>query len=276
MIALAWVFAYATEARTIQWVSPWEMELIEPYGDCAQLCGNLSALYLSDTGCKSNDIAVTGDLVRFCPDNEVIEAWTVENEEAYVAMYHRGEELLMPERKILERMDVERTMKLSVHPWQRFQFQEVRSLVERRRNQASSVNMRCAGKSPRIGTKKTHYVGDKPQKVAIEFELNNGEQVISHFEMKYPSGKFKGGTPDLSSAVKKRLPECVTLVFVKSTDENINGINFLSQGRETRLLGSDINESDIYVAPRGKCLGDMRMRYDQFVNRLCFRFNADE
>jgi len=252
------------------------MELIEPYGHCEQVCGNLSALYLSETGCKGNDIVETGEVLRFCPDKEAIEAWTVDNEEAYVAMYHRGDKLLMPERKIFERMDVERTMKISVHPWQKFEFKEVSSLLERRRKQASSTTMRCAGNLPRVGDKKRHYDGDKPTKVGVEFQMNNGENVLSYFEMKYPSGTMRGGTSGVSTLTKKGLDDCITVVFVKSDDEYINGLNFLSQGKETRLLGSDINDSDVLVAPSGKCLGDMRMRVGDFVNRICFRFNGEE
>jgi len=275
MIALVLAFAYTTEARTNQWVSPWEMELIEPYGDCTQLCGNWSALFLSNGGCTS-DSKVTGDTLRFCPDKEAVEAWTVDNEENYVAMHQRADELLMSERQILELMVLERTMKLSVHPWQQFQFQKVVSLVERRRKQASSSTMRCVGKAPLIGKMTKNFGDERPQKVILEFELNNGEKVISHFQMKYASNTIRGGTAAGNAKTRKKLPDCVTVVFTKSTDQHINALNFLSQGKETRLQGDDINDSTVLVAPSGKCLGDIRMRYDEFVNRLCFRFNSDE
>jgi len=250
------------------------MELIEVNDDCEQLCGNWSALYISDTGCMSDD-TVTGDNLRFCPDKEKIEAWTMDNEEIYAAMYQRVHELLTSELNIFERMAFERMMKLSVHPWQKFQFNEVSSLVERRRKQGSSKFMRCIGKAPRIGKMATYYRGERPQGVGLEFQQSNGEKFLSYFEMKYPSGKIRGGTKGLATARKKKLPACTTVVFGKTDRDHVNAINFLSQGKETRLLGEDINESIIIVAPRGKCLGDMRMRSDEFVNRLCFQFNAE-
>jgi len=276
MLAIALAFAYATEARAIEWVSPWEIELVEHYGDCAQLCGNWSALYLSNGVCKGENM-VTGETQHFCPDMDVVEAWTVDNEEGYAAMYHRVDELLMSERMIFERMAVERKMKLSVHPWQQFDLKKVRSLVERRRKQASATSVRCVGKPKKIGTKRTHYDGDKPEKVALEFQVRDGVKYISNFEIKYPSRNMKGGTPDEGAeSIKRGLADCVSIVFTKANNLGVNALNFMTQGRETRLMGDDINESTVLVAPKGKCLGNMRMRYGDFVNRLCFMFNTDE
>jgi len=203
MIAFALAFAYATKARTTELVSPWEMELIEPYGDCAQLCGNWSALYLSDTYCKGVDM-VTRDTLLFCPDEEEVEAWTFDDEQMYEAMYNRKDELRMSELKIFERMTLERTMKLSVHPWQKLQLKEVKALVERRRKQGSSTRRKCAGYSNAPGLKRQrnrHIVGDRPEKVAVEFQEINGETIISYFEMKYPSGKMRGGTKKFGNGI---------------------------------------------------------------------------
>jgi len=220
-------------------------------------------------------MAATGEILRFCPDRETVDVWTVENEEDYAAMYLLRDELLLPERKIFERMTLERTLKLSVHPWQKFRIQEVQQLLEKRRIQGSSTTMRCVG--PKTGERSKHYsAGVRPQKVGIQFQLNNGESVISHMEIKYSPGLLEGGDKDDEATTqKKSLPDCVTVVFVKSDEEHINGINFMSQGKETKLLGEDIDESFLFVAPSGYCLGDMRMRYDEFVNRICFRFNSE-
>jgi len=276
MIAFSWAFAHAVNARTTEWVSPWDVQLIEPSEDCAQLCGNWSALYLSDTGCKGDDMVARNSL-RFCPDKDEVEAWTVDNEEIYVTMYHRADELLTPELEIFERLAFERMMKLSVHPWQKFQYKDVHALVERRRKQGSSKFFRCIGNRPRIGTKNRHYGGARPLKVGLELQEVDGETIISRFEAKYQVGNINGGDEnDLAKSKKKKLPACTTVVFGKTDSKYVNAINFLTQGRETRLMGEDINESIIIVAPRGKCLGDMRMRSDEFVNRLCFKFNADE
>jgi len=261
-------------ASTTPWVSPWEMELIEVDDGCPQLCGNLTALYLSDSGCTGGDKKGTGEKLRFCPDIESVDVWTVENEEDYETMYLLRDELLLPERKIFKRKTLERTLKLSVHPWQKFRIRDVRQLLEKRRIQASSTTMRCVG--PKTGGRNKHYGDERPEKISLQFQLNNGERVISHIDMKYPTGLLIGGDfDDDATTLKKKLPDCVTVVFVTSDEEHINGINFLSQGKETRLLGDDINESFVFVAPSGYCLGDMRIRYDEFINRICFRFNSE-
>jgi len=250
------------------------MKLIEVDDGCTQSCGNWTALYHSGNGCKGGDMAATGEMLRFCPNRESVDVWTVENEEDYAAMYLLRDELLLPERKIFERMTLERTLKLSVHPWQKFRIREVRQLLEKRRIQGRSTTMRCVG--PKTGGRSKHYSAERPEKVSLQFQLNNGESVISHMEMKYPNGLVVGGNlDDEATRSKRKLPDCVTVVFVKSDEEHINAINFLSQGKETGLLGDDINESFVFVAPSGYCLGDMRMRYDEFVNRICFRFNSE-
>jgi len=275
MLALAWAVAHTAIARTTEWVSPWDLELVQLYDDCAELCGNWTALYHSDTGCKGDDM-VTEDTPKFCPDMEQVEAWTVDDEATYVALHHRADDMLASELDIFERMSFERMMKLSVHPWQKFQVEEVRSLMERRRKQASAKSMRCMGMGPDIGKRDKHYEKVSPEKVKLSFQQKNGEKIISYFEMKSSAGKMSGGTRDAGTLIKKKLPACTTVVLGKEDGEHINALNFISQGKETRLMGDDINESVILVAPRGKCLGDMRMRYDEFVNRLCFRFDVDE
>jgi len=275
MFALALIFASATKARTAEWVSPWAMEVIEPYSDCAQLCGNWSALYLTDKGCKGNDMVI-GDNQQFCPNMDEVEAWTVDDEKIYTNMYHRADELSIGELEILERMSFERMMKLSVHPWQKFQFKEIRSLMERRRKQASSTSFRCIGSGPGVNERSKHYLGERPTKVTLEFKDEDGEDIISYFEMKYPSGKMYGGGEDDGTVKKKKVPACTTIVFGKTDNVHVNALNFLSQGKETKLMGEDINESVILVAPSGYCLGDMRMRHGDLVDRLCFRFNSEE
>lgn len=262
-------------ARTAEWVSPWELELVESYDSCTQLCANWSALYLSDTGCKGGDM-VKDDTPKFCPDMEQVEAWTVHDEEAYVSLYHRAGDMLTSELEIFERLTLERLMKLSVHPWQKFQFKEIRSLIERRRKQASATTMRCIGSGPKIGDVAKRFDEGAPEKVNILFQDKDGEDIISYFEMTYEGGKLKGGTSGVGSGKRSPLPDCTTVVFGKTDNRYVNALNFISQGKETRLIGDDINESIILVAPKGKCLGDIRMRSDEFVNRLCFRFNVDE
>jgi len=274
MMLSAFIWAFADGSKPTPWVSPWEMKLIEVDDGCTQSCGNWSALYLSDSGCKGGGKAARGEKLRFCPNIESVDVWTVENEEDYEAMYLLRDELLHPERKIFNRKTLERKLKLSVHPWQKFRVRDVRQLLEKRRIQGRSTTMRCVG--PQSGGRSKHYSADRPIKFSLQFQVNNGERVISHIDMKYPTGLVVGG--DLDDGVtttKRKLPDCVTVVFVKSDKEHINGINFLSQGRETGLVGDDINESFVFVAPSGYCLGDMRIRYDEFINRICFRFNSE-
>jgi len=201
----------------------------------------------------------------------------VDDEENFVAMYHRADELLKSETEIFQHMVFERIMKLSVHPWQKFQFKEVRTLIERRRKQGSAKGVRCMGGARKIGDISRRYKDGSPSKVSLLFQDKNGESFISYLEMKYTTGKLKGGTPDVGTSIKKKLPTCTTVVFGKTDNQqHINALQFLSQGKNTPFMGDDVNDSLIFVAPRGKCLGDIRMRYEDFVNRICFRFNEDE
>jgi len=275
MIALAWAFAYATSARTTEWVSPWEMELIKPSDDCAQLCGNWSALYLADTGCKGADM-VAPDTVRFCPNTEEVEAWTFDDESIYEDMYHNAEE---SELKIFERLTLERMMKLSVHPWQTFQFKDIHAQIERRRKQGSAKKKTCIGEAPNLGRKRTKHKGQlRPQKVAVQFQNVDGQRVMSQVTINYPYNKLRGGEKRPYARTKSvKLPGCTTVVYGKSGNGYLNAIQFLSQGKESKLLGDDINDSRIIVAPQGTCLGNMLIRSStEFVHRLCFFFNGNE
>merc|ERR1719334_296035 len=254
LIAFSWALAISETLDL-----PWEMSLIRGDSDCPQLCGNWSALFLSDNGCKGRDKVllddkdtvggtevVVGETIRFCPDEEVVQAWSVEKELVYIAMYLRRDGLLKTESDIFRRMTYEREMKLSVHPWQKFSAEELNSILERRRIKGSSSTMRCRGE--KTGTRAKWQKNEKPSKVATQFD--DGSEEI------------------------QRLPDCVQVVFMKFDGTRINGIQFLSQGQETRFFGVDESESFIYIAPSGRCLADTRIRGDDLVDRLCIRFNG--
>jgi len=277
LIAFSWALA-SSETLDL----PWEMSLIRGDSDCPQLCGNWSALFLSNNGCKGRDMVllddkdtvggtevVVGETIRFCPDKEVVQAWSVEKELVYIAMYLRRDGLLKTESDIFRRMTYEREMKLSVHPWQKFSAEELNSILERRRIKGSSSTMRCRGE--KTGTRAKWQKNEKPYKVATQFD----DDKLNYIELQYPSGKMQVGTLIEDGSEKKQgLADCVQVVFMKFDGTRINGIQFLSQGQETRFFGVDENESFIYIAPSGRCLADTRIRGDELIDRLCIRFNG--
>jgi len=282
MLVIALVLALAV-SQTLD--LPWEIRLINSDGDCPQLCGNWSALFLTDIGCKGRDMVllddkesvgvteVDGKTTRFCPDGEVVEAWSMEKELVYAAMYQQRDGLLKPEREMFRRMTYEREMKLSVHPWQKFSAQELYNNIQerRRRIKGSPYTMRCAGK--RTGSRAKWYKKEEPIKVTTQF---NSDDLLNYIELQYPSGKMKVGTLiDDGSQKSNGLPTCIQVVFMQSDGTHINGLQFLSQGKETQFFGADENESFVYIAPTGRCLADTRIRGDELVDRLCFRFNGE-
>jgi len=285
---LLWALACAFEeskslvASTNAFVLPWEIKAIEADGDCPQLCGNWSALYLSDNGCKGGNMAllndgetgrrkivVTGGTLRFCPDKESVEAWTIEKEEDYAAMYLSRDELLEQELMTFERITLERKIKLSVHPWKKFPTQEIRDLMERRRIKGKSGKFTCVGSQS--GDTERHNEGTRPEKIAVQYGT-----VIDHLEIYYPSQSIQVGTEDGGDTYKKKLPDCVSVVLLKSDGDSISGIELFSHDKTTKLLGKDEEDSYLIVAPSGKCLGDMKIRGDDVVNRICMKFNVDE
>jgi len=286
LIVFIWALAYASKeskylvASINPFVLPWEIKAVEADGDCPKLCGNWSALWLSDNGCKGGDMALlnggetdggsvveTGDNLRFCPDKESVEAWTVEREEDYAAMYLRRDGLLIPELMTLGRMTLERKMRLSVHPWWKFPTQEIRDLIERRRIEGKSDKFTCVGS--KSGNIRSHQEGTRPEKIALQYGT-----VIDHLEIYYPTRSIQVGTEDGGDTFEEGLPDCVSIVFLKSDGDSIGGIVFLKHERTN--LGKDDEDSYFIVAPSGKCLGDMKIRGDDVVNRICMKFNVDK
>jgi len=274
LTTLVLALAYASQ----DFEFPWEMSLITVDSDCPQLCGNWSALFLSDRGCKGRDVGdeevVVAETIRFCPDKHAVEAWNMEKELVYLAMHKRSDSLSKLESEIFMLMTYEREMKLSVHPWQKFSIQDLRNIQETRRIKGSATSMRCRGKM--TGERFRHYRRGKPTKVTTGV---NSDDVLSYIELKYPTGKIQVGSLGDSKKASQRLPDCVQVVFMKYDGERINGIQFLSQGKETRFFGSDSadeSKSYIYVAPAGRCLEDTKIRGDSLVDRLCIRFNGEE
>jgi len=265
--ALVLALTYASK-DSITLNLPWEMSLIEGDSDCPQVCGNWSALFLSDSGCKGKD-AVVGETQRFCPDKQAVEAWTMEMELVYAAMHSRKDSLLKSEKEMFRRMTYEREMKLSVHPWQKFSAQELSDVHETRRIKGSMSHMSCKGE--KTGTRARHYKDEKPEKVTTQFT----NDALNYIELQYPSAKMQVGTlVDNGTEKKQGLADCVQVVFVKFDGTRVNGLQFLSQGQETRFFGSDDSESFIYIAPVGHCLADTRIRGDELIDRFCIRFNV--
>ena len=70
-----------------------------------------------------------------------------------------------------------------------------------------------------------------------------------------------------------RLPSCTTIVLIKS-GSLVDAIQFLSQGYETRYYGGSGGGTHVVVAPRERCLGDIKMKTGSVVYRICQKFNA--
>jgi len=277
--AFVWVLAYASKgtARTTQLVAPWEMKLIEADNNCPKLCGNWSALYLFNDECVDGEMVLDTDGVKivvagdasFCPDKNAVVAWTVDEEQVYEAAYMLSEGLMNSERKIFELMTLERKMRLSVHPWQKVETQEIHNLLARRM-QARDGKFKCIGE--RTNERVKHKFGTAPEKVTIQYGT-----WINHIEMKFPVETMVGGDEtDDGAIISKKLPECVAIALVNKDGDYLTGLQFFGHGKETKFLGEDSGDSFVIVAPQGKCLGDMRLRYGDYLNRICFKFNVDE
>jgi len=272
LITLVLAQAYASQ----HFESPWEMSLITVDSDCPQLCGNWSALFLSNRGCKGRAVedkeAVVAEATRFCPDKQAVEAWNMERELAYLALVKRSDSLSKPESEMFMLMTYEREMKLSVHPWQKFSTLDLHNIQETRRIKGKATKMKCVGE--KTGTRHRHYGGGKPTKVATQF---NTDDVLNYIKFTYPTDHIAVGEVNkVFSKDKQGLPSCVQVVFMKTDGTRINGLQFFSQGKETKFFGADENESYVYVAPAGHCLGDTRIRGDDLIDRLCIRFNGEE
>jgi len=282
--ALVVAFAYAT-GDSQSFNLPWGMSLVKVDGDCPKLCGNWSALFLSESGCKGTDMllddgdtlagkeVVVGGTLRFCPDKEAVEVWTLEQESVYVAMHLRKDALLKPELEMFRRMTYEREMKLSVHPWQMFSAQEIDELRATRRLKGSATKFKCRG--GKNGQKKRYRKGEKPLKVTSQFTDN----ILNFMRLKYVTGRIRVGELDgASGIVTKPLPDCVQVVFLQTNGKlgEINSMQFLNQGEETHFFGTDENDSQIFIAPSGQCLADTKIRGDDLVERICVKFNVQE
>jgi len=267
---LLWALACVSgESQTM--LTPWEIQAIEVDLDCPQLCGNWSALFLSDSGCKEMSV---GNALRFCPDEEAVEAWSIENEREYAAMYLLRDELLTSEREIFERMSVERKLKLSVHPWQKFPTMESLHLLERRRTQGSDTSYKCVG-NRNYEIVQVKY-GTKPSKIAVQYQPD-GERMLNYVSVRYGDERIDVGHWDNNSdRFASTMPDCVQYAFVKSDGESITGLRFYSYEKHTIMFGWDEDDSTILVAPAGKCLGDIKMAGEAKLEMICMKFNADE
>eukprot|EP00495_Collosphaeridae_sp_1-RS-2012_P004798 TRINITY_DN40_c0_g2_i7.p1 TRINITY_DN40_c0_g2~~TRINITY_DN40_c0_g2_i7.p1 ORF type:complete len:266 (+),score=26.59 TRINITY_DN40_c0_g2_i7:116-799(+) len=215
-----------------------------------------------------------GNTLRFCPDKEAVEAWSIENERVYAAMYLLRDELMTTEREIFERMSVERKLKLSVHPWHKFPTLESLHLLERRRKQGSAATYKCVG--TRIDEVVQAKKMGKPTKFAVQL-MHNGEQMLNYASVKYGDTKIDVGHWDNhSTMIASKLPACVQYVFVKSYGDSITGVQFYSHKNHSRMFGWDMGESIILVAPEGKCLGDMKLIGEDKLSKICLKFNVNK
>jgi len=268
-VAILLAVAFASEdsetlpAPVTSYVAPWEIELMKADDRCTQLCQEWSALYFSlKHGCVGHD--VDGPKV-FCPDTEVVEEWTVDDEREYEAMHSYSGQLDISEREMFRDLTSERTMKISVHPW--INHLPEHGVSDARRRMGSSTIYTCHGGNG--GGEHSYEQDVKPYAMsirhgalieAITFEYANGDTL---------TGGGNGG--DLSYEV---LPDCINVVVLRSM-VFLDSIQFIGNGEMTERYGGYGGGLHVIVAPTNKCLGDIKIRSGTLIDKICLKFNVE-
>jgi len=273
-ITLFWAHCFASEGKSVsttQFVEPWNIPQLEVDDDCIKLCDDWSTLYFSSEydSCVGEDgvsLSKKAGNISFCPNKETVVAWTRDEEYEFQAFFQQKEKLEKSELKIFYQRMHERKMKLSVHQWQMLPPAEINVIPEdRRRVQGSYSSYRCFGGNG--GSWRWFERRKRPYKVTVR-----AGAVIDRLEFYYRGSILSGGGYG-GRAHSHSLPSCTTIVFIKS-GSLVDAIQFLSQGYETRYYGGSGGGSYVVVAPRGRCLGDIKIRTGGLVDRICVKFNA--
>jgi len=282
MLFLLIVLSYATEegmesvsALATPFVEPWKIPSVKVNSDCTNLCQDWAKLYFSyEYGCISlngTNLSEDGDAdevadAMFCPDKAVIKAWTVEEELEFEALYSYSQTLEESELQSFQDMTVEREMKLAVHPWQMTLQNQIHDPQDRRRIQGSPYSYRCFGGNG--GSWRWYERGVRPTRLRVRSGSLIDRLAFTFSNNRELSGGGYGGGYSYT-----HLPSCTTIVLIKS-GSLIDAIQFLSQGYETRYYGGHGGGTHVVVAPRGRCLGDIKMKTGSLVDRICLKFNA--
>lgn len=262
-------------APTKPFVKPWRIPHIEVSKDCKKLCEDWATPYFSSAdgcvGLNRNKLSDDGDAVviadtRFCPDKAAIEAWTVEEELEFEALYPYRKMLEESELMVFQEMTVEREMKLAVHPWQMLLQNKIPDPQDRRRIQGSAYSYRCFGGSG--GGWRWYEKRVRPTKLRVR-----SGRYIDRLEFTFKDGYQLYGGGNGGGSYYTSLPSCTTIVLVKS-GRYLDAIQFLSQGYETSYYGGSGGGTYVVAAPQGKCLGDIKMQAGSLVDKICVKFNA--
>lgn len=203
---------------------------------------------------------------KFCPDKAAIQAWTVEEELEFEALYSYSQTLEESELQSFQDMTVEREMKLAVHPWQMTLQNQIHDPQDRRRIQGSAYSYRCFGGNG--GGWRWYERGVRPTMLRVR-----SGSLIDRLEFTFSNNRVLSGGGYGGGFSYTRLPSCTTIVLIKS-GSLVDAIQFLSQGYETRYYGGSGGGTYVVVAPRGRCLGDIKMKTGSLVDRICLKFNA--
>jgi len=268
--------AKSVSALARPFVEPWNIPSIKVNNDCTNFCQDWATPYFSvENGCiglSGSILSEVGDddLVAdasFCPDKAAIQAWTVQEELEFEALYQYSQTLEEEsELQSLQEMAVEREMKLTVHPWQMLLQNQIHDSQDRRRIQGSAYSYRCFGGGG--GGWRWYERRVRPTRVRVR-----SGSLIDRLEFTFANNHvlYGGGTGGGYSYTS--LPSCTTVVLIKSA-VLVDAIQFLSQGYETPYYGGSGGGTYVLVAPRGKCLGDIKMKTGSLVDQICLKFNA--
>jgi len=265
----------SVSALATPFVEPWNIPSIKVNSNCSNLCKDWATPYFSfENGCIGLDGSVLSDDgdadiaadAKFCPDKAAIKAWTVQEEMEFEALYEYSQTLEDSELQSFQEMTVEREMKLTVHPWQMILQNQIHDPQDRRRIQGSARNYHCFGGSG--GGWRWYERGVRPTKLRVR-----SGRLIDRLEFTYANNHVLTGGGSGGGYSVTYLPSCTTIVLIKS-GSLVDGIQFLSQGYETRYYGGSGGGTKVLVAPRGKCLGDIKMKSGRLVDRICLKFNA--
>jgi len=278
LIVLSFATKEGTKSATAlatQFVKPWNIPSIKVANDCTSLCQDWTAPYFSfDKGCiglGGTNLSGDGDAVevadaKFCPDKTAIQAWTVEEELEFEAMYQQSETLEESELQRFQELVVEREMKIAVHPWQMILQNQIHDPQDRRRIQGSAYSYSCFGGGG--GGWRWYENGVRPTKLRVR-----SGRLIDRLEFTFANNQVLSGGGWGGGYSYTSLPSCTTIVFIRS-GSLVDGIQFLSQGYETQYYGGSGGGTYVVVAPKGKCLGDIKMKTGSLVDRICLKFNA--
>jgi len=246
--------------------------LMQPDVNCQQLCTDWSALYFSsEYGCTGN--VVDGN-VSFCPDTEAVETWTVQQELEYEGMHPHREELEVFDLEVFDRLTLEREIKLSVHPWKNLPVTGYHVPDDRRRfsgtasyRYGSISSFTCFGTHSGWYQSGSHGSG-RPTSLYVRYGI-----YIDALTFYYPRGRYVRGGGHGGRGEHVTMPRCTNVVLVKS-GALIDAVFFIGNGRATRYYGGIGGYPHIVMAPAGRCLGDIQIRYGRFINQICLKFNA--